>query len=87
VRSVRQLAAAAGLAHLRAVGCPPAAHGAASAVRAALWLPLSGLFKLALAVETGAVRGHIVTQNLTFAAEKRPDADGQRVARPTAAGR
>jgi len=70
VRSVRQLAAAAGLAYLRAVSCPPAARGAASAARAALWLPLSGLFKLALAVETGTVRGHIVTQNLTFAAEK-----------------
>ena len=55
---------------MRAVGCPPTARGAASAVRAALWLPLSGLFKLALAVETGTVRGHIVTQNLTFAAEK-----------------
>src|ERR1700722_1806739 len=87
VRSVRQLAAAAGLAHLRAVGCPPAARGAASAARAALWLPLSGLFKLALAVETGTVRGHIVTQNLTFPAEKRRDADGQPAARPTAAGR
>ncbi len=70
VRSVRQLAAAAGLGPVRAVACPPAAHGAASAARAALWLPLSGLFKLALAVETGTVRGHIVTQNLTFAAEK-----------------
>ena len=73
VRSVRQLAAAAGLGPVRAIGCPPSAHGAASALRAALWMPLSGLFKLALAVETGTVRGHIVTQNLTFAAEKRCD--------------
>jgi hypothetical protein len=35
-----------------------------------LWKPVSGLLKLALAVETGAVRGHIVTQNLTFAAAR-----------------
>jgi hypothetical protein len=33
------------------------------------------------------VRGHIVTQNLTFAAEKRRDAGDQRTARPAAAGR
>jgi SAM-dependent methyltransferase len=69
-RSVRQLAAAAGLGQVRVIGCPPPPHGAASAVRAALWKPVSGLFKLALAIETGAVRGHIVTQNLTFAATK-----------------
>ena len=55
------------------IGCPPPAHGAASAVRATLWRPVSGLFKLALAVETGAVRGHIVTQNLTFAAVQTAD--------------
>jgi hypothetical protein len=29
---------------------------------------VSGLLKLTLAVETGTMRGHIVTQNLTFAA-------------------
>jgi 2-polyprenyl-3-methyl-5-hydroxy-6-metoxy-1,4-benzoquinol methylase len=69
-RSVRQLAAAAGLGPVQVTGCPPPVHGVASAVRAALWKPLSGLFKLALAVETGAVHGHIVTQNLTFAAAR-----------------
>jgi hypothetical protein len=36
----------------------------------AIWAPVSGLMKLALAAETGSVRGHIVTQNLTFAAGK-----------------
>jgi SAM-dependent methyltransferase len=66
--SVRQLAAAAGFAAVEVIGCPPPAHGVLSTVRATLWKPVSGLFKLALAVETGAVRGHIVTQNLTFAA-------------------
>jgi 2-polyprenyl-3-methyl-5-hydroxy-6-metoxy-1,4-benzoquinol methylase len=75
-RSVRQLAAAAGFGPVEVTGCPPPAHGVASTVRATLWKPVSGLFKLALAVETGAVRGHIVTQNLTFAAA-RPSASGQ----------
>ncbi len=69
-RSVRQLAAAAGFATVTVTECPPPAHGAASAVRAAFWKPVSGMLKFALAVETGAVRGHIVTQNLTFAAVK-----------------
>lgn len=68
--SLRQLAAAAGLAQVRVTGCPPHAHGVASALRAVLWKPVSGTFKLALAVETGALRGHIVTQNLTFAAAR-----------------
>jgi 2-polyprenyl-3-methyl-5-hydroxy-6-metoxy-1,4-benzoquinol methylase len=70
VQSVRQLAAAAGLGPVRVIGCPPPVHGAASAVRLALWKPISGLFKLALAAETGVVHGHIVTQNLTFVATK-----------------
>ena len=67
-RSVRQLAAAAGFGQVTVIGCPPTAHGVASAIRSALWWPVSGLLKLALAVETGAVHGHIVTQNLTFVA-------------------
>ena len=75
-RSIRQLAAAANLVPVRVIGCPPPVHGAASAIRATLWKPVSGLFKLALAVETGALRGHIVTQNLTFAAA-RPQTSGQ----------
>ena len=74
-RSVRQLAAAAGLGPVTVIGCPPPVHGAASALRAAAWKPVSGLFKLMLAAETGAVRGHIVTQNLTFAA-RRPKSSG-----------
>jgi len=69
-RSVSQLAAAAGFGQVEVTGCPPPAHGPASAVRATLWKPVSGLLKLVLAVETGAVRGHIVTQNLTFAATR-----------------
>jgi 2-polyprenyl-3-methyl-5-hydroxy-6-metoxy-1,4-benzoquinol methylase len=70
VRSVRQLAAAAGFGSVTAIACPPAAHGLASVARAVAWQPISCLFKLALAAETGTLRGHIVTQNLTFAAAR-----------------
>lgn len=69
-QSIRQLAAAAGFSSVQVAGCPPPVHGPSSAVRAGIWKPISGLFKLALAAETGVVRGHIVTQNLTFAATK-----------------
>jgi 2-polyprenyl-3-methyl-5-hydroxy-6-metoxy-1,4-benzoquinol methylase len=69
-RSVRQLAAAAGFAAVTVRACPPLAHGAVSAARAAAWKLVSGGCKLALAAETGQLGGHIVTQNLTFAAWK-----------------
>ena len=36
-RSIRQLAAAAGLRPVQVIGCPPPAHGIASAARAAIW--------------------------------------------------
>lgn len=86
-RSVRQLAGAAGL-DLRGVrGCPPRVHGTASALRVVIWKPVSGLLKLALAAETGAVRGHIVTQNLTFAAVKPHASAPSGVSRPAAASR
>ena len=77
--SVRQLAAAAGFGLVEVAGCPPPAHGAVSALRSVCWKPVSGLFKLALALETGVARGHIVTQNLTFAATMpRPRSGRQR---------
>jgi SAM-dependent methyltransferase len=69
-RSVRQLSAAAGFEAVTVRACPPVAHGAMSAARAVAWKPVSALLKLALAAETGLLRGHVVTQNLTFAARK-----------------
>jgi SAM-dependent methyltransferase len=68
--SVRQLAATAGFRAVTVLPCPPVAHSVPSAARVAVWKVASGLCKTALAAETGAVRGHIVTQNLTFAAQK-----------------
>ncbi|MGH3401396.1 MAG: class I SAM-dependent DNA methyltransferase [Streptosporangiaceae bacterium] len=68
--SVRQLALATGFSSVTVVACPPVAHGLPSAARAVIWKAVSGLCKTALAAETGSLRGHIVTQNLTFAARK-----------------
>jgi 2-polyprenyl-3-methyl-5-hydroxy-6-metoxy-1,4-benzoquinol methylase len=67
-RSVTQAAAAAGFRSVEVFACPPTAHGPMSAARALVWKPISGLLKLALAAETGLLRGHIVTQNLAFVA-------------------
>lgn len=47
---------------------PPLSHGLVSTGRAAARKPVSGLLKIALASETGVLRGHAVTQNRTFAA-------------------
>ena len=49
---------------------PPVAHGLASAARVTVWQVVSACYRIALAAETGMLRGHIVTQNLTFAARK-----------------
>jgi hypothetical protein len=50
------------------LACPPVPHGAVSAARSVLWMLVSAGCKAALAAETGMLRGHIVTQNLTFVA-------------------
>jgi 2-polyprenyl-3-methyl-5-hydroxy-6-metoxy-1,4-benzoquinol methylase len=71
-RSIRQLAAVAGFGAVRTSACPPVAHGGRSAMRKLVWMPISGVLKLALAAETGQLRGHIVTHNLTFAAYRDP---------------
>ena len=69
-RSIRQLAAAAGFDSVLARSSPPVAHGLASAARVMVWQVVSACYRIALAAETGMLRGHIVTQNLTFAARK-----------------
>jgi 2-polyprenyl-3-methyl-5-hydroxy-6-metoxy-1,4-benzoquinol methylase len=69
-RSVRQLAAAAGFGSVTVLPCPPVAHGVVSAARLALWKLISAFYQIALAAETGCMRGHIVTQNMTFVAHK-----------------
>jgi SAM-dependent methyltransferase len=69
-RSIRQLAAAAGFGSVTVMPCPPVAHGAMSAARVAAWKLISTFYQFSLAAETGLLRGHIVTQNLTFVACK-----------------
>jgi 2-polyprenyl-3-methyl-5-hydroxy-6-metoxy-1,4-benzoquinol methylase len=69
-RSIRQLAAAAGFDSALVRSCPPVAHGLASAARVLVWQVVGACYRIALAAETGMLRGHIVTQNLTFAARK-----------------
>jgi 2-polyprenyl-3-methyl-5-hydroxy-6-metoxy-1,4-benzoquinol methylase len=69
-RSIRQLAAAAGFDSVLARSSPPVAHGLASAARVMVWQVVSACYRITLAAETGMLRGHIVTQNLTFAARK-----------------
>lgn len=69
-RSVRQLARAAGFGSVHVRACPPLSHGVMSAARVAMWKSVSMLYKAALAAETGVLTGHIVTQNMTFAAHK-----------------
>ncbi len=69
-RSIRQLAAASGFTSVTVLPCAPIAHGLVSAARVAVWKTVSVCYRLALAAETGMLRGHIVTQNLTFVARK-----------------
>jgi cyclopropane fatty-acyl-phospholipid synthase-like methyltransferase len=72
-RSVRQLAMAAGFHSVAVLPCSPIPHGLASAMRVGVWKSFASFYRLALAAETGALRGHIVTQNLIFVTRK---ADG-----------
>jgi hypothetical protein len=69
-RSISQLAAAAGFDSVLSRSSPPVAHGLASAARVTVWQVVSACYRIALAAETGMLRGHIVTQNVTFAAKK-----------------
>jgi len=69
-RSISQLAAAAGFESAIARSSPPIAHGLVSTARVIVWQVVSACYRIALAAETGMLRGHIVTQNLMFAARK-----------------
>jgi SAM-dependent methyltransferase len=69
-RSIHQLATAVGFGSVQSRSSPPVAHGLASAARVAVWQAVSACYRIALAAETGMLRGHIVTLNLTFAARK-----------------
>jgi 2-polyprenyl-3-methyl-5-hydroxy-6-metoxy-1,4-benzoquinol methylase len=78
-RSIRQIAAAAGFEKVVARSAPPVAHGLVSAARVVVWQVVSACYQIALAAETGVLRGHIVTQNLNFAAIKAVDGRPRRI--------
>ena len=72
-RSLRQLLRTAGLGEVRFLPVTPVPHGAVSSIRFAIWQVIAALLKFSLAVETGIVRGHLVTQNIMVMA-RRPSA-------------
>jgi 2-polyprenyl-3-methyl-5-hydroxy-6-metoxy-1,4-benzoquinol methylase len=72
-RSIHQVAVATGFGAVTVKPCTPVIHGAASSMRGLAWQLLSALLKFALAIETGEIHGHVVTQNLIFVA-KTPEA-------------
>lgn len=69
-RSLHQLGATVGFASVDCHACPPIVHGFPSLVRSACWKVASGAMKAVLAAETGAMRGHLVTQNIVAVMRK-----------------
>lgn len=63
-RSLRQLGLAAGFRSVDVHPCLPPVHGLKSGLRRGVWWMASGVLKLALAAETGNMRGQHVTQNI-----------------------
>lgn len=68
VRSLRQALGSSGFEHMEFSAVEPVPHGPLSTARFVLWQLIAGLFKLCLAVETGQLRGHVVTQNIVVTA-------------------
>jgi 2-polyprenyl-3-methyl-5-hydroxy-6-metoxy-1,4-benzoquinol methylase len=66
--SAQQVMLATGYSWVRIYPAEPVVHGFISAIRLGLWKLIASIIKFALAVETGTVRGHIVTQNLIVVA-------------------
>lgn len=63
-RSLQQLANAAGFEHLTFREAPPLVHGGKSAIRRSIWSAYAATVRLALAAESGQLRGHLVTSNI-----------------------
>jgi 2-polyprenyl-3-methyl-5-hydroxy-6-metoxy-1,4-benzoquinol methylase len=69
-RSIHQICLSAGFETAVVRPVNPHAHGLVSGIRRTIWSVISGFLKLALASETGGLRGNIVTQNVYFVATK-----------------
>jgi 2-polyprenyl-3-methyl-5-hydroxy-6-metoxy-1,4-benzoquinol methylase len=70
-RSLEQVCAATGFEAVRVYPVRPAGSGGLQRVRRVLWRAIEAAFVVPLIVETGRVRGHIVTQNLVCTATTR----------------
>lgn len=69
-RSIAQLARATGFGSVVVRPCPPVVHGLPSRARALAWRVVSSALKAAVVIETGQRRELVVTQNMTFVAER-----------------
>lgn len=68
--SIRQAFRACGLEPEVVLPVEPAIHGVISAIRFGLWQAFKAFTALYLAVETGVLRGHVLSQNLIAVAAK-----------------
>lgn len=62
--SVTQVLSAAGFTDIDVFPTDPVPHGVVSGTRFVLWKLIASILRGYLAVETGEVRGHVLTQNL-----------------------
>lgn len=70
MRSLRQALNAAGFSRMAFYPVNPVPHGPVSALRYSMWLVIAAALKGILIIETGQLRGHIVTQNLVVCARR-----------------
>lgn len=68
--SIRQVLAASGFERVEVYPEGPRVHGLISAARWLAWKGICLLLLLYMAVETGRIRGHVLTQNLIAVARK-----------------
>ena len=68
--SITQLLRLGGFGSIAVLGVEPAVHGVPSAVRGLLWRAIRSMVTTYLAVETGRLRGHIVSQTLIAVGER-----------------
>jgi cyclopropane fatty-acyl-phospholipid synthase-like methyltransferase len=69
-KSIAQALRAAGFTRVMVEPVRPAVHGVPSAIRWALWHVIRAGLTGYLAVETGVLRGHVLSQNLLAVAER-----------------
>jgi len=68
--SIRQICTLIGFDNVRVVPVPPHVRNVKGAARRTLWELSTLPLKVAIAAESGQIRGHILTTNLAFSAQK-----------------